>query len=180
MKLILITSFCLGLSIWPFVLALAGTEVSRRLLESTRMRFTHLDLWDCAHFGLQGVCEIPWNNVPELWPQLEKLTLHYPHVLTLDTLAAIIIRFKHLKTSRIPRKRLLQSLLSTEEEPNVDHFNEKLNNLLRSCKTSVSAVFTELINHCLYFEGAYHYCKCIVGFHWCVNTLSSSNHIQPP
>jgi len=57
------------------------TEVSRRLLQSARMRFTHLELC-CAHFGLKGVCEIPWNNVPELWPQSEKLTLDYPHGLT--------------------------------------------------------------------------------------------------
>ena len=87
-------------------------SLSRRLMETPRPSLKQLSL-TCAHFGIQAASGIQWEDVPDLWPNIQELSFRSSQGLTMDTLCDIIPRFNDLQKLKFPFKMFRQP---SEEE----------------------------------------------------------------
>lgn len=88
LKNLRVTSCCLG----------QGSS----LFETARPLLNRVEL-NCVHFDIQEVGDQRWEDLPDLWPNLEYLTLHRVQGLTAAKLIHILSRLTRLKVARLPK-----------------------------------------------------------------------------
>lgn len=85
-----------------------------RLFECYRPTLTTLRL-ACSHIGVPSKTRYNWCDIPDLWPNLEKLYFDNMAGMSIATLKEIIPRFKNLEQLFLSHEMLFPTIAEREE-----------------------------------------------------------------
>ena len=85
-----------------------------RLFECYRPKLTTLRL-ACSHIGLPSKSRYNWCDLPDLWPNLEKLYFDNMAGMSIATLKDVIPRFKRLEQLFLSHEMLFPTVTEREE-----------------------------------------------------------------